>query len=190
MTFILHRARMLALTTLIALPATLTGCTSLGGPVVGTGASLPYPSWVKEGTHLSRDAQDKALFGLGEVRGIRNVALARSTADNRARAELARLLDAFVVQWLKGCPQPAESNAAQNQDVLLKLITASNLSGVQIVEHYFHPKDGAVFSLARLELSHMVQHLQLTPEVTSAVKTCLANSSEVAYGRLLNSKNP
>lgn len=164
------------------------GCASLGGTVAGTGGILPYPAWVRAGSHLVHEGADAALFGLGEVRGIRNVALARSTADNRARAELARLLDAFVVQWLLACtPGVAGSEAGPGSaqqatpESLLKWLVASNLTGVQIVEHYFHPNDGAVFSLARLEMSHMVQHLQASAQLPAPLKSCLVEACDGVF---------
>jgi hypothetical protein len=145
---------------------------------------VPFPAWVKQGTALGdTDGPNKAFYGLGEVRGIRNVALARATSDNRARAELARLLDGFVARWLKGCPLPP----GQSAEALMRLLTASSLSGVQIVEHYFHPDDGAVFSLARLDLSHVVQHLQLA-DIPTPVTKYLMDHSDEAFARM--AKNP
>lgn len=170
-------------------------CATLGGTVAGSGPRVPYPGWVRSGSHFGQGAEAKALFGLGEVRGIRNVALARATADNRARAELAQLLDGFVTQWLSACPLGAATGQEtpgatlpQDQAVLVRLLTASNLSAVQIVEHYFHPNDGAVFSLARLELSHIEQHLQASADVPAPIKSCLAEHSASIYKRLQQSQ--
>jgi len=174
----------LALMLLVSASA-LAGCASVGPALAPRQEAVPYPAWVKQGTALGgADGQDKAFYGLGEVRGIRNVALARATADNRARAELARLLDAFVAQWLGNCPMPP----GQTSEALMRLLTASSLSGVQIVEHYFHPDDGSVFSLARLDLSHVVQHLQLGADIPTPVKKYLMDHSDEAFGRMARNK--
>lgn len=182
-----YTQRRLRLASLFVVLMVGAGCASLGGPVAGTGSSVPYPAWVKEGSHLQPDGQDKTFVGLGAVRGIRNVALARSTADNRARAELARLLDAYVAAWVQDAPEGA------GREGLLKLLTATSLSGVQIVEHYFNPDDGSVYSLAKLNLSHVVQRMQAQADLPTALKKVLALRSDDVYNRFLRghvSKTP
>jgi hypothetical protein len=169
---------------LFALVIAQPGCASLGGPVAGTGPTMPYPAWVKAGSHLEPEGPDRGFMGLGAVRGIRNVALSRSTADNRARADLARLLDGFVAVWVQDTPAVPPADQAAT----VKLLTAISLSGVQMVEHYFHPDDGSVYSLAKLTLSHVVQHMQAQAELPHGIKKELARTSDGAYNRLLHER--
>src|SRR5207245_2378682 len=72
--------------------------------VVATGSFLlaacsSVPKWVDKGGGYMTEKDGKAFYGVGAVTGIRNEPLAKETADNRARAELAKLdLDKFKEQ--------------------------------------------------------------------------------------------
>ena len=48
------------------------------------------PEWVRKGAGAFLNKGDKAFYGVGAVSGVMNKPLARTTADNRARAEIAK----------------------------------------------------------------------------------------------------
>ena len=48
------------------------------------------PKWVKTGVYTGSDA--KAFYSTGEVMGIRNEPLAWDVAENRARAQMVKIL--------------------------------------------------------------------------------------------------
>ncbi len=83
---------------------------------------IDYPKWVLRGSVV----QGEHIFGVGSATGIRNVSLARMTADNRARAEIAKLVS------------PGSKVEAK-------------MSGVEIIDHWLHPENGAIYALARLK---------------------------------------
>lgn len=74
------------------------------------------PDWLEKSAW--EDEATQTLYAVGRASGIKNPALARSTAANRARGELARHLGAGV--------QP--------------------VTGIQILEHWQHP-NGTVYAL-------------------------------------------
>lgn len=98
-----------------------TGCTPSPD-----GAARP-PAWVGSGASVTDRGERLVAHGVGVARGIRNAPLARTTADNRARASLARALD---------------DHFAKTSSVVLR--------GVEIEARWVDPTDGTVFSLARL----------------------------------------
>ncbi len=83
---------------------------------------IDYPKWVLKGSLI----EGEHLFGVGSAKGIRNVSLARMTADNRARAEIAKLMSPGAKVEMK-------------------------MSGVEIIDHWIHPENGALYALARLK---------------------------------------
>ena len=83
------------------------------------------PEWVKLGSRIVGDT----FWGVGSVSGISNRSLAVATADNRARAEIAKLV--------------------QTPDNQALGLTQQALAGVQIVEHWIS-KEGTVYALAQL----------------------------------------
>lgn len=109
--------------------ATLEGKT----PALAAGG----PSWVARG---SVEAAGR-YYGVGMVRGIANHALARVTADNRARAEIAKLVEGAAIAAF------GASNRAKIQSHI-----SSTLPAVRIVDHWIAP-DGSVYTLAELVAS-------------------------------------
>ena len=105
--------------------ATLEGKT----PAIAAGG----PGWVARGSVESGGR----YYGVGRVQGIANHALARVTADNRARAEVAKLVEIRAAAAFGGNSSDARA------------FVAKTLPGVRIVDHWVAP-DGSIYALAEL----------------------------------------
>src|ERR1041384_1917410 len=72
----------------------LAGCAShqLEGDLGIKGA----PDWVNKGTQVVDDKGGHLIHGGGMGPGVQDLALQTSTADDRARAEVARVLNSFM----------------------------------------------------------------------------------------------
>ena len=57
------------------------------------------PKWVKTGTYTGQDS--KAFYGIGEVMGIRNEPLAWDAAENRARAQMVKVLSTYTAYLMR-----------------------------------------------------------------------------------------
>jgi hypothetical protein len=113
-------------------PAATTASAAASTPVAPPDRPRRYaaprgaPAWVREGWGATGDA----VWAVGRAAGIRNPALARSVADNRARAALARALERS--------PRPE---------------VVARLEGVEIIERWTDPRTGTIFARARLRRS-------------------------------------
>ena len=54
------------------------------------------PDWVNEGTQAVSDRDGQLIQGVGMAPPMNDPSLQKSTADNRARAEVARVLSTFI----------------------------------------------------------------------------------------------
>src|SRR4051812_2200342 len=72
----------------------LTACAShqLDGDLGIKGA----PDWVNKGTQVVDDKSGHLLHGVGMAPAMPDLSLQTSTADDRARAEVARVLNSFM----------------------------------------------------------------------------------------------
>ena len=59
------------------------------------------PEWVTKGSGAFKGEDGKAFFGVASVWGITNPSLARTTADNRARAEIAKIFKTYTAALMK-----------------------------------------------------------------------------------------
>jgi len=57
------------------------------------------PTWVKTGSYTGPQA--KAFYSMGEVMGIRNEPLAWDAAENRARAQMVKILSTYTAYLMR-----------------------------------------------------------------------------------------
>ena len=153
---------------------------------------IEYPDWVMKGSGAFGGEAGKVFYGLGSVSGIKNHALARTAADNRARAEIAKTFEVYSASLMKDymasttAGDMSASSEEQHVEQAIKTFSAQTLSGVQIVDHWYHPTDGTVFALARLDLDAFVDSLDKMKELNSKVRDYVRKNAEKAHMDLEN----
>ena len=121
-----------------------------GGASWALGAS-GQPAWVDRGSAAIKGDTGRTFYGVGAASGVKEPALLRSAADNRARAELAKVLATFTRALMQ---DHAGADGAQNVEQALKTVTAASLDGVEVVDRYVGA-DGTLYALAALDAERM-----------------------------------
>jgi len=148
---------------------------------------VQYPEWVLKGSGAFGGEQGKVFYGVGSVTGIKNHALARTTADNRARAEIAKTFEVYSASLMKDymasttAGDMTASSEEQHVENVIKTFSAQTLSGVQIVDHWFHPVDGTVYALGRLDLQAFTDQLDKMNELNGKVRDYVRKNAERAF---------
>lgn len=143
---------------------------------------IDFPEWVTKGSGAF-GGDKKAFFGVGSASGIRNQALAISTADNRGRNEIAKIMEVYSASLSKDymasttAGDMTASSEEQHVEVAIKTFCAQTLSGVVIVDHWFHP-DGTVYSLAKLDLEGVVANIDKAKELSGKVRDYVRKNAE------------
>lgn len=101
-----------------------------------TSAAPERPEWVTKGSSYTDEEGNR--FGVGVASGIKNEALARTTASNRARAELAKLDGTASTKVVEGEGTRSVTTVVTNTQ-----------AGVEIVAQWVDPSTGTVYALAR-----------------------------------------
>ena len=115
------------------------------------------PKWVLIGGGAFTDDRGKAFYGVGSATGIKNYSLQRQVADDRARADLAKVFEYYVETLTKDYQAHttagsfATSTEEQNAEAAVKVVVSSTLRGVTIIDHFEIPERGELISLARLD---------------------------------------
>lgn len=94
--------------------------------------SVP-PPWVAKGSWAEEET--RTLFGVGAVSGLSNQSLALITAENRGRAELAKMFQVTIQRI-----EIQDSTA-------IKTISVMTLTGVQIVDWYRDETTNTTYAL-------------------------------------------
>ncbi len=136
-----------------------------GGQAMAASSS-GMPAWVGRGNVAQNDGGKRVFYGVASASGIKNPQLLRSTADNRARNEIAKIFEVFSASLMKDF---SASSGAQNVQQAVKTFTSMSLEGVEIVDHYI-VADGTMYSLAALDLEKVLAGVKKAKEL-GAVKS-------------------
>ena len=159
------------------------GCSSSGKHMKG-------PKWVWKGSGAFDEDEGKVFYGVGIAAGIKNRALLRATADNRARVEVAKVLETYVAALAKDymasttAGDMSASSEEQHVEQALKSFTKATLHGATIVDHWVDPDDGTMFSLCKLNLAAFKETLDNYRELDSKVRDFVRQNAERLHSEL------
>jgi hypothetical protein len=149
------------------------------------------PDWIWKGSGAFDDAETgKVFYGVGIASGIKNKALARSAADDRARAEIAKTLEIYVAVLAKDYMASTTAGdmlvSAEEQHVeqALKTFSKTTLHGAIIVDRWMDPNDGTSYSLCKLDLFAFNEALDKNKELNSKVRDYVRQNSEKLHKQL------
>ncbi len=132
----------------------------------------------------------KVFHGVGSSSGIKNFSLLRSTADNRARNDVAKTFQYYSSSLMKDYSASTvagnldTTSDEQNVERAIKTVTAKTLSGVEIVDHWQHPSTGEFFSLARVDLSSFKDNFDNIQSLDSNVKEYIKENADRLHKEL------
>ena len=162
--------------------------------LMGCAAKQPVapavPTWVDKGSGAFDVDKGKVFYGVGIASGIKNRALLRSAADNRARAEIAKILETYVAVLAKDymasttAGDMSASSEEQHVEQALKTFTKATLHGARIIDHWRDPADGSLFSLCELDLFAFKNALDEYKELDAEVRDHVRRNAEKMHGEL------
>jgi len=135
---------------------------SASAPVSGTSASdwqgksdSGLPNWVNRGSAAVDAESGRVFYGVGLAGGIKNPSLLRTTADNRARAEIAKLFEVFSASLMKDYMASSNTGGKETNEQAVeqavKTMSSVSLEGTEIVDRYT-AANGSLYALAALRL--------------------------------------
>lgn len=117
------------------------------------------PEWVNQGTGLLRDGDSRLFHGVGQAPAMGDRSLQIETADNRARAKLARSLSTYMevvasdYRARSGEGERAVDEAGVSRQI--EAVTELNLAGARIIGRWRNPETDTVYALAELRLQEV-----------------------------------
>ncbi len=147
------------------------------------------PDWVNEGTQVLNDRDGRLFHGVGQAPPMGDLSLQKSTADNRARAEVARILSSFIDVVSKDFGDASgtdgEMIARQTVSRQIESLTKTNLSGARIIGHWRDQKTGTIYAVAELDLERVKQVLAVSQELNQSFGSYLQKRGDTIFDRQL-----
>lgn len=117
------------------------------------------PDWVNEGTNILNDKGGRLFHGVGSAPPIGDDSLQISTADDRARAEVARILSSYMnvvsKDYLSSTKTGEGNQVDQSVSRDIENVTKLNMTGVRIIGRWRQKKTNVVYSLAEIDIKQI-----------------------------------
>lgn len=153
------------------------------------------PAWVMKGSGAFDVQKGKVFYGVGIASGIKNKAHLRQTADNRARAEIAKTMETYVATLSKDymasttAGDMSKSSEEQHVETALKTFSKTTLHGAEIVDRWMDPSDGSMYSLCELDLFSFKDALDKSKELDKQVQDYVRDNAEKLHGEMEELEN-
>ncbi len=169
---------------IVMLAALAAGCSGKHKMVAGA------PDWVNRGSGAFKDSGARVFYGVGAVSGIESRSLAMQSADQRARADIARQLDTFVTGLYRDYQTSTLAVAGkspveeQHVDDTLKNLTRISVHGARVIDHWRDPRTDTLYALARLDLEGIKASVEEMREMDQALRSHVRDKAEEAFDQL------
>lgn len=146
------------------------------------------PDWVNKGTQYLNDRGGRLFHGVGEAPAMGVASLQKSTADNRARTEVARIftsyLDAVSNDFTASSTAGGAGMSEQAMSQQIKNLTKLNLSGVKIIARWKDKKTNVIYSLAELDHKSVQSMVNTTKTMNSSLKRYITDHGANIFDKI------
>lgn len=157
--------------------ALLSGCASVG----------KRPEWIAKGAGaFPKDS--KVMYGVGIAENIKSEALRRTTADNRAIAEVSKQLSVMSTSLMRdymssaGAAEADKSNGEQYVENSVKTFASNTISGIKVIDRW---DDGKVtYALATLNIEDLKAMTEQVNQLSQQARQYIKENAEKAFDKL------
>jgi len=150
------------------------------------------PDWVNEGTNILNSKDGRLFHGVGSASPMGDMALQKSTADDRARAEVARVLSSYLDvvsnDYMSSAKSGDTSVSEEAVSRQIKNLSKVNLTGAKIIGDWRDPKTDIIYAIAELDMNHVKSTLSNVQDMNSDLKRYIETSAENIFDRVAKEK--
>jgi hypothetical protein len=117
------------------------------------------PDWVNTGSAIVNIKDSRLFLGVGYAPPMGDYPMQKASADDMARAEVARLLalyhDRLVKAYMATGNAGGAEASAQSISHQMQSIMQANMAGTRIIRSWRDPKSATMWSTAELEMDNL-----------------------------------
>ncbi len=162
----------------------VAGCSSQRSIESDLGLS-DAPDWVNIGTQAVDNEAGRLLQGVGMAAAMNDSSLQRSTADNRARTEIARILSTYVDSTIKDYSAMSGTDSNANIEQALQSSTRTALSGARIIARWLDPDSGTLYSFAELDMEQLETLLSTSTALSAELQKYISDNADKEFQQLM-----
>ena len=137
----------------------LTGCNATPD-WVADGSHPSSPEWITKDTFMEEKHNVESLYGVGSAQGLKNIPLSWEVSENRARAQVARILQSrmkYAMLENTDVSFKRKTSDAIHQDLTRTVNTSTDilLQGGRVIERYYDDETGTYWSLVKIPAKYL-----------------------------------
>ena len=170
---------------LVAVLLVATGCSSKKSSTdIESDMGLKdAPAWVNNGTSAVSNKDGQLIHGVGSAPSMGDLSLQKATADNRARAEVARIMSTFIDSTLADYSASNGEGFDMSVEKTVKSSTKAALSGAVIIGSWRDTNSGVVYSFAELNLNTLEASIGNADKINESFKKYTEKNLEANFKR-------
>lgn len=146
------------------------------------------PDWVNKGSNVLNDKSGRLFHGVGSASPMGDVTLQKSVADDRARAEVARVLSSYMdvvsSDYMAAAKGGGANVSEESVSRQIKALTKVNLTGAKIIGNWRDPKSNIIYSIAELDMKQVKDTLAGTQDMNADLKRYIETSADNIFDRV------
>jgi hypothetical protein len=150
------------------------------------------PDWVNEGTNILNDKDGRLFHGVGSASPTGDMALQKSVADDRARAEVAKVLSSYLDVVSNDYLSSAKAGGANVTEEAVsrqvKALSKVNLTGAKIIGSWRDPKTNIIYSIAELDMKQVKSTLAGAQEMNDDLRRYIESRADNIFDRATKEK--
>src|SRR5712692_1848136 len=174
--------RAFLLVTFIMLIAACSGQTTVKSDLGLSGA----PDWVNEGTNIMKDKNGRLFHGVGSAPAMGDMSLQQSTADERARAEVARVLSSYMDvvsnDYIASAGNTGDAEQAVSRQI--KNLSKINLTGAKVIGRWRDKKSNMIYSIAELDMQNVKNTLQNVQDMNEGLRNYITAHADNIFDKV------
>ncbi len=183
-------SRLLVLSFVILL---FTACSSGPTKVESDLGIKGAPDWVNKGSTVLKKKDNRLFHGVGSAPMMSDISFQTSVADNRARAEIARILSSYMdvvsKDYVATNKEDDTDFVQQKASREIKNITQLNLTGARIIGHWRDSKNHVIYSIAELDMKHVKETVKNVEKMNSGFKKHFQTEGNNIFDRSTGEKD-
>jgi hypothetical protein len=171
----------------LAMAFFLLGCASesvIQSEVDGQG----IPLWVKQGSNIVNTGTGRVFLGVGSAPMLGDFSLQTATANNRARAEVGRVLSSYmeiVSRNYIASGQAREANFnAQSVAKQIDKIDGLDLTNIQVIDHWRDEKNNVMYAVAKLDMKKAKSSLKRDEIIHNGLRNYINEEGDTIFDRI------
>lgn len=150
------------------------------------------PDWVNEGTSVLNNKDGRLFHGVGSASPAGDMSLQKSVADDRARAEVAKVLSSYMdvvsSDYMAVAKAGGAAVAEESVSRQIKNLSKVNLAGARIIGSWRDPKTNIIYSIAELDMKQVKDTLAGVQDMNSDLKLYIETQADNIFDRISKEK--